>query len=276
MTPKEAALRAMEESVRAPVDRHRARSVGRVCSDCFHSRNNGTPLPAIRRDDRDLGDLVGLQRPHAQPRARRASAETEGESHGLLRRFFNWFNRVFGRATDRYIAWSGVLIRKSAVALAMLVIFGLAAGFFSSRLPTSFLPDEDQGYFYVNLQLPMHLHCNAPKKYATKVEKIIENTPGVKYATSVIGISLLSLVRTSYNAFIFVNVDEWKDRKSRAKQFQVMKQHINQELEDRIPEGIALSDFSRHPLFREWALPADSRLYWRIAPGRMCSSFRRT
>ncbi len=113
----------------------------------------------------------------------------------------------------------------------MLVIFGLAAGFFSSRLPTSFLPDEDQGYFYVNLQLPNASSLQRTEEVATKVEKIIENTPGVKYATSVIGISLLSLVRTSYNAFIFVNMDEWKDRKSRAKQFQVMKQHINQELE---------------------------------------------
>src|ERR1700736_2800251 len=76
------------------------------------------------------------------------------ESHGLLRRFFDWFNRVFGSATDRYIALSGALIRKSGIALVMLVIFGVAAGFFSSRVPSSFLPDEDQGYLYVNLQLP--------------------------------------------------------------------------------------------------------------------------
>src|SRR5271170_7625739 len=72
------------------------------------------------------------------------------ESHGLLRKFFDWFNRVFRVATDRYIAISGALVRKSAVALAMLVVFALAAGFFGARIPTSFLPDEDQGYFYIN------------------------------------------------------------------------------------------------------------------------------
>src|SRR5467141_2623503 len=76
------------------------------------------------------------------------------ESHGLLRRFFNWFNRVFGSATETYVRWSAALIRKSAVALVMLVVFGIAAGFFSSRVPSSFLPDEDQGYLYVSMQLP--------------------------------------------------------------------------------------------------------------------------
>jgi HAE1 family hydrophobic/amphiphilic exporter-1 len=163
-------------------------------------------------------------------------------SRGLLRRFFDWFNRVFGRATDRYVALSGVLIRKSGVAFVMLAIFGLAAAFFGSRIPTSFLPDEDQGYFYVNLQLPNASSLQRTEEVATKIEKIIKDTPGVKYATSVVGISLLSLVRTSYNAFIFVNLDEWKDRTTRAKQYQVLKQRINQEL-SRIPEGIAF-DFS--------------------------------
>jgi HAE1 family hydrophobic/amphiphilic exporter-1 len=163
-------------------------------------------------------------------------------SRGLLRKFFDWFNRIFGHATDRYVALSGALIRKSGVAFIMLAIFGLAAAFFGSRIPTSFLPDEDQGYFYVNLQLPNASSLQRTEEVATRIEKIIENTPGVKYATSVVGISLLSLVRTSYNAFIFVNLEEWKDRTTRAKQYQVLKQRINQEL-SRIPEGIAF-DFS--------------------------------
>src|SRR5712664_2220333 len=76
------------------------------------------------------------------------------ESHGPLRKFFNWFNRIFGRATEGYVRWSGALIRKSAVAVVMLVIFGVAAAFFGARVPSSFLPDEDQGYLFINLQLP--------------------------------------------------------------------------------------------------------------------------
>src|ERR1700693_2699509 len=105
------------------------------------------------------------------------------ESHGLLRRFFDWFNRVFGSATDRYIALSGALIRKSGIALVMLVIFGVAAGFFSSRVPSSFLPDEDQGYLYVNLQLPNASSLQRTQEVARRVEAILANTPGVQYIT---------------------------------------------------------------------------------------------
>src|SRR6202162_2631530 len=105
------------------------------------------------------------------------------ESHGLLRRFFDWFNRVFGSATDRYIALSGALIRKSGIALVMLVIFGVAAGFFSSRVPSSFLPDEDQGYLYVNLQLPNASSLQRTQEVARRVENIMAQTPGVRYTT---------------------------------------------------------------------------------------------
>src|SRR6059058_3034685 len=70
------------------------------------------------------------------------------ESRGPLRKFFDWFNRVFGRATDSYVRVSGALIRKSAVAVAMLVVFGAAGVFISSKVPSSFLPDEDQGYLF--------------------------------------------------------------------------------------------------------------------------------
>ena len=68
------------------------------------------------------------------------------QSHGPLRKFFDWFNRVFGRITDGYVGLSGVLIRKSALSLALLAVFAVAAVFLGSRLPSSFLPEEDQGY----------------------------------------------------------------------------------------------------------------------------------
>src|SRR5580698_964991 len=73
---------------------------------------------------------------------------------GLLKKFFNWFNRTFTSATNAYVRVCGFLIRKSAIALILLVLFGVAAGFFSAKVPSSFLPDEDQGYLYINLQLP--------------------------------------------------------------------------------------------------------------------------
>jgi len=164
------------------------------------------------------------------------------ESHGLLRKFFNWFNRIFGHATETYVRWSGALLRKSAIALVLLVGFGLAAGFFSGKIPSSFLPDEDQGYFYVNLQLPNAASLQRTDEIARKVENVLAQTPGVEYTTTVVGFSLLSLVRTSYNAFFFVTLKEWSKRKSPEQQFQVIKQRVNGAL-SKLPEGIAF-DFS--------------------------------
>jgi len=162
------------------------------------------------------------------------------ESKGLLRRFFDWFNRMFGRATDTYVRLCGGLVRKSAIALVLLAAFGVAAGFLSSRLPSSFLPDEDQGYVYLNLQLPNAASLQRTDEVARRIEKIMAQTPGVEYTTSVVGFSLLSFVRTSYNAFFFVTLKPWNDRTTREEQYQVIKQRLNQEL-SKLPEGIAFS-----------------------------------
>jgi HAE1 family hydrophobic/amphiphilic exporter-1 len=162
------------------------------------------------------------------------------ESHGMLQRFFNGFNRVFGRVTDGYLRWSGALIRKSVIAIAILVIVGAGAAFFSERVPSSFLPGEDQGYLFMHLQLPNASSLERTEAACEKVEKILFNTPGVKYTTRVAGFSLLSFVSTSYTGFFFVTLDDWKDRTSRETQYQQIVQHVNQELA-KLPDGFALS-----------------------------------
>ncbi|HTC35175.1 MAG TPA: multidrug efflux RND transporter permease subunit [Bryobacteraceae bacterium] len=160
------------------------------------------------------------------------------ESRGLLARFFAWFNRMFGHATEGYVRVSGTLIRKSIVAVIILAACGVASYFVSNKLPTSFVPDEDQGYFYLNIQLPNAASLQRTELVTAKVEDILAKTPGVQYTTSILGFSLLSLVRTSYNAFIFVSMKDWDDRKTRAEQFQAIKARVNRELAG-LPEGVA-------------------------------------
>src|SRR6201998_575016 len=114
------------------------------------------------------------------------------ESRGLLRRFFDGFNRVFERATNGYVRLSGLLIRKAAFSLVILAAFLAAAGFISSRVPSSFLPDEDQGYIFINLQLPDASSLQRTDEAVRKIEQVLARTPGGEYPTSVIGFSLLS------------------------------------------------------------------------------------
>jgi HAE1 family hydrophobic/amphiphilic exporter-1 len=162
------------------------------------------------------------------------------KSTGLLQRFFDRFNRIFGSAQEKYVRFSGALIRKSVVAIMMLVVALVAAGFFSSRLPASFLPDEDQGYMYMNMQLPYASSLQRTSAAAQDVEEILRKTPGVKSTVSVLGFSLLSLTRSTYNAFFFVTLDEWKDRTSREQQYQYIKTTLNKKL-SALPQGTAFT-----------------------------------
>jgi HAE1 family hydrophobic/amphiphilic exporter-1 len=158
---------------------------------------------------------------------------------GALRKFFDWFNRVFGRATDGYVSVSRTLIRKSGLAVAALLLFGVVAVFFGAKLPSGFLPDEDQGYVYINLQLPNSASLERTEQAAREIEDILAKTPGVQYTTSVIGFSLLSYIQTSYNAFFFVTLKPWSDR-DQSQQLQAIKQRLNQQL-SKLPQGAAIS-----------------------------------
>jgi HAE1 family hydrophobic/amphiphilic exporter-1 len=161
-------------------------------------------------------------------------------SKGLLRRFFDWFNRVFARATERYVRGAAALIRKAAVAFALLLACGALAAFFGSRLPSSFLPDEDQGYMFLNLQLPSAASLQRTAATAREIEDLLAKTPGVESTTSVIGFSLLSLTRSTYNAFFFVTLKEWRERQRREEQYQFIRQSVNQKLAG-LRQGIAFS-----------------------------------
>jgi HAE1 family hydrophobic/amphiphilic exporter-1 len=164
----------------------------------------------------------------------------KGESHGPLGKFFDGFNRMFERGTDIYVRLCGGVIRKGVLALVIIAAFGIGAAFFGSRLPSSFLPDEDQGYVYINMDLPNAASLERTSAAARQVEEILANTPGVQYTTSVVGFSLLSFVRTTYNGFFFVTLKPWSDRKTRAEQYQEIKVRLNQQLR-KLPEGTAFS-----------------------------------
>src|SRR5260370_26755 len=131
------------------------------------------------------------------------------DSHGLLRRFFEWFNRVFERATEGYVRWSAVLVQKTVVVVVLLAVFCVAGFFFANRIPSSFLPDEDQGYAYVNVQLPNGASLERTTAVTADVGKILLNTPGGPHICRFACFSLLSFVRTRSNSTLFVTVTPW-------------------------------------------------------------------
>ena len=149
-------------------------------------------------------------------------------ARGPLGRFFAAFNRFFDAATQRYVNVSGAAIRRwvrSLILLAGMTVIAVGVG---RILPTSFVPIEDQGYFFMQLQLPDAASLQRTDAIARDVESVLANTKGVQSYTSIVGFSLLSNISQSYAGFYFVQLDPWKERGTRTADF-IMRE-INAQL----------------------------------------------
>jgi HAE1 family hydrophobic/amphiphilic exporter-1 len=161
------------------------------------------------------------------------------ESRGPMTWFYSWFNRQFGRATRGYVHWSDVLIRRSVLSLALLAGVVVLAFLTGHKLPSSFLPEEDQGYMYINVQLPNAASLPRTDAFCKKVEAALKEIPGIKYYSTVLGFSLLSQAQTTYNALFFVTLQPWNQRTDAAQQYSAIRARINRELAA-LPEAKAV------------------------------------
>jgi HAE1 family hydrophobic/amphiphilic exporter-1 len=159
-------------------------------------------------------------------------------ARGPLGLFFGWFNRSFGRATDGYVDLCRYLIRKAGRSMILLAVLTVVAGFLGWRLPSGFLPVEDQGYVYLNVQLPAAASLQRTDEVCKKIEAILKETPGIQYATTVVGFSLLSTVSTTYNAFFFVTLAPWEERTTPEEQLRGIFKNVNARLSS-LPEAQA-------------------------------------
>src|SRR5438445_1830861 len=162
------------------------------------------------------------------------------KTRGPLGWFYDRFNRVFGSATHGYVNLSRLAIRKSFLAFGLLAVLAIGALSFGAKLPSGFLPEEDQGYIYAAVQLPDAASLERTDQACRKIENILLNTPGVQYVTSVVGFSLLSLVQNTYSAFFFVTLKPWSERTKPEEQYQSVKAAINKQLAG-LSEGLAFA-----------------------------------
>jgi HAE1 family hydrophobic/amphiphilic exporter-1 len=127
-------------------------------------------------------------------------------TRGPLGAFFRGFNRWFARATDGYVTWSGLLIRKAALSILALLVIAAGAGYLGARLPTGFIPQEDQGYLSVSVQLPAAASTQRTAAVCDQIDALLKDTPGVKNFTVVIGDV------TTNTAQYFLTLDDWRER----------------------------------------------------------------
>jgi HAE1 family hydrophobic/amphiphilic exporter-1 len=163
------------------------------------------------------------------------------ESKGLLGRFFGGFNNWFTRATQGYVNWSHFLIRKALVAVLILVGFMALDGLVARQLPSSFLPEEDYGYFFLNVQLPPASSLKRTDVVSKKIEAILSKTDGVQYYNTIGGFSLLNRVSASYNGFFFVALKPWDERSSAQLEARAILDTLNGRLAREVPEAAAFA-----------------------------------
>ncbi|HUB18813.1 MAG TPA: multidrug efflux RND transporter permease subunit [Acidobacteriaceae bacterium] len=157
-----------------------------------------------------------------------------------LQLFFDRFNHFFSRTTDQYVSTSSRLIHKSLFTMLALGAIAVIAVFMGGRLPTGFLPQEDQGYLFVALQLPDASSLQRTDAAAQKVTTALLHTPGISGVVGVDGFNLLSLTQSTNTAFFFVSLKSWEQRKSKQEQIQAIQASVQRQLMG-VSDGIAFS-----------------------------------
>ena len=125
--------------------------------------------------------------------------------------FFGWFNRSFARLTSRYEGWVGALLKRGGRMMLVYVAIGVAVGWMYTRLPTSFLPQEDQGYVIVNMQLPAGATIERTQAVVEEVEGYLLKQPEVANMVAVMGFSFSGQGQNA--ALSFVSLKPWGERK---------------------------------------------------------------
>ena len=149
------------------------------------------------------------------------------DKHRGVFRLFNVFMRG---ATGGYMAVVGHITRRTfvAVVLYVVVVFSTFLGF--RALPTSFLPNEDEGFFFVNIELPPGASLQRTEQVTERVNKILDETPGINEYVCIGGWSLLNNVIAPNGAAYFVMLDPWDEREDKTLSVQAISQQVQGQL----------------------------------------------
>ena len=134
------------------------------------------------------------------------------ERRGLLPRFFNGFNNIFNKITGKYVGLAGYLSRKALRVIIILIVVIVSAGLLGKNLPGGFVPDEDQGYFIMNVSLPAASSIQRTDEVCKQVEGILKEYESLEFVTPIVGFSMITGAYQSNVATYFVMAKEWKDR----------------------------------------------------------------
>jgi HAE1 family hydrophobic/amphiphilic exporter-1 len=131
---------------------------------------------------------------------------------GPLGWFFGKFNKGMDKTTDSYMSFTNIVSRKLKRSVIFIVLMTVGAGIFGSMVPGGFIPEEDMGYFFVNVQLPNAASIQRSDVVTKDIEKILMEIPEVEFVTTATGYSMLAGAMVSNTGSLFVSIIDWSER----------------------------------------------------------------
>jgi HAE1 family hydrophobic/amphiphilic exporter-1 len=147
--------------------------------------------------------------------------------------FYRGFNSAFGATERGYVRLVGAMTRRSGVMVFLALVLVLIAVWGLARVPTAFLPDEDQGYLIVSAQLPDGAAKERTDAVMQQIAAIAKKVPGVDHVVTVSGISVLDNFASLANAGVaFVVLNDWNDRlKQKGQDLRSITLNLNRSLQ---------------------------------------------
>ncbi len=147
--------------------------------------------------------------------------------------FYRGFNAVYALAERGYVGLIGAMTRRSGAMVVLALLLVGAAVWGLTRVPTAFLPNEDQGYLIVSAQLPDGASKARTDAVMQQISKIAKTIPGVDHVITVSGVSVLDNFASLANAGVaFVILDDWDARlKAKGQDLRSILQNVNRSLQ---------------------------------------------
>ena len=144
--------------------------------------------------------------------------------------FFRLFNRLLEGTRSGYMAVVGKIVRSTLISMVLYVVLVFLTGVGIHSLRSGFLPDEDEGVIFVNMELPPGASLQRTREVIDSVDQIVSETPGVARYVSIGGFSLLGEGSSSNGAAMFVSLTPWSERKDPSLSVTAIMGHIQRQL----------------------------------------------
>tara|TARA_R110002111_G_scaffold3769_7_gene22512 strand:+ start:1081 stop:4308 length:3228 start_codon:yes stop_codon:yes gene_type:complete len=154
--------------------------------------------------------------------------------------FLGWFNRKFEKITDKYEGLLKLIVNRKVITYGILIAFGFGIFAVNEKLPTGFIPNEDQGMIYAIIQTPPGSTLELTNEVSRKLQEIAEEIDGIQSVSSLAGYEILTEGRGSNAGTCLINLKNWQDRHHSVKE-------IIEELEEETKDLGAVIEYFEPP-----------------------------